>query len=183
MSFFHPFYYDYYAVWPVLGAVVSLAISMAGVILYVLRSLGLYWMSKNTGMNRAWFAWIPFLHEYQCARMGDRARRGQGKSEFLCSLTIAVAVIAVAGWVLRPIFWHIFLVGWIFRLVFSLVGVCWLITGVLADYWLYTDFEPSMAALYTVLSVLRLDGIAKFLIRNNVPVGVAGSCIPKQPKY
>ncbi len=70
-----------------------------------------------------------------------------------------------------------------FRLAYSLVGLCWLVASVLADYWLYTDFEPSMAALSTILSVLRLDGIAKFLIRGNVPVGVAGVCIPKQPKY
>lgn len=179
MHFFYPFYYDYHVTWELLGALASLA----GVALYVLRSLGLYRMSKNTGLSRAWFAWIPFLHEYQCARMGDRARKAQGKTEFLCSLTIAVGVIAVAGWVLRPIFWHIFLVGWIFRLAYSLVGLCWLVASVLADYWLYTDFEPSMAALYTILSVVRLDGIAKFLIRGNVPVGVAGACIPKQPKY
>ena len=70
MHFFYPFYYDYHVTWELLSALASLA----GVALYVLRALGLYRMSKNTGLGRAWVAWVPFLHEYQCARMGDRAR-------------------------------------------------------------------------------------------------------------
>lgn len=156
---------------------------VAGVVLYVLRSVSLYRMARNTGMTHEWFAWIPFLHEYQCAKMADRTRAAQNRPPFLEKVIVAGAAAYVLLSVFRPILGGIFLIGALYRLIIVLTGVALYAVAVISDYWLFADFEPNLCALFTVLSVFRLDGVAKFLVRDNIPAGVAGVCSPRQPKY
>lgn len=163
--------------------VLAQLLPLVGLAMYVLRSIGLYQMSRHTGVLHPWFAWIPLLHEYQCAKIGDRTRLAQGKSAFLEKWMLVGAAAYVLLQMFSGVFGHIFLIGTLYRLVMGLVSLGLLALAVLADYWMYVDFEPSMCALYALLSVFRLDGIPKILLRNNVPVGVAGVGSPKQPKY
>ncbi|MCI8624088.1 MAG: hypothetical protein HFG26_10580 [Provencibacterium sp.] len=155
---------------------------LCGAALYVLRGIGLYRMAQNTGVSHPWFSWVPFLHEWQCARMGDRTRLSQKKSVFLEKGMLILAGGYLALTVLSPVFGRLFLLP-LYRLTMLAVAVVLWVLRVLADYWLYADFEPSRAALYAVCSLFRLDGIPKFLLRDNIPVGVAGLHSPSQPKY
>ena len=50
-------------------------------------------------------------------------------------------------------------------------------------YKTFCDFEPEYSVLYLILSILGLEWIALFLCRRNVPVGIAGHCHPRQPRY
>lgn len=50
-------------------------------------------------------------------------------------------------------------------------------------YYTVMDYEPSRGVLYTILAFFNLEAIVWFLMRRNVPVGVAGRCEPLQPKY
>lgn len=154
-----------------------------GLVIYILRSIAVQTMAKNTGIQRPWFAWVPLLHEYQCARMADRARGVQSKTTWLTNATIILGVGGLGLGFLGSILEDVFLVGSILDLAFGAVSLLWMLLVVLTDYWLYIDFEPENTILYTVLSVVGLGGVSKFLIRNNVPVGVAGRQSGKQPKY
>lgn len=176
----YPFYY-----FPLSGFFTGLAFLffLAGIALYVLRSLGLYRMAANTGVRYAWFAWIPLLHEYLCAKMGDRTRITRDKPAFLEKWMVVLAAAWLLSRIFQPFFKYLFLIGLLYQALMALVSIALLVIVVLADYWIYMDYEPSMAALYTVFSVFRLDGIAKFIVRENVPVGVTGVCGGKQPKY
>ena len=45
------------------------------------------------------------------------------------------------------------------------------------------NYEPEYSVLYLILCILGLEWIPMFLCRNNVPVGIAGHCHPRQPRY
>lgn len=156
---------------------------LGGVALYLLRSLGVARMAENTGVSNPWFGWVPLLHEWQCARMGDRTRLSQKKTAFLEKGMLVLAGGWLVFYLLGKVLEHIFLLGGLCRLGALLAALALWVLRVLADYWVYADFEPSRAALYALLSVFRLDGIAKFLLRDNIPVGVTGRQDPLQPKY
>lgn len=157
--------------------------SFFGIVFYLLRSVGVYRMALNTGMKDPWRAWVPFLHDYLCAQMGDRSRAQQSKSPFLAQWLLILLAGAVVLMVFSPIFWRVFLIGFVYRTVAWLVGVALFVVAVMSDYWIYRDFEPGLTSVYTVLSVIWLGAIPKFLIRDNVPVGVAGVQGLRQPKY
>lgn len=183
MHYYRPWSFFPSMIGGLVSGVFGLVFSLAGIALYVLRSYGVYKMAKNTGMREAWLAWIPFLHEYLCALMGDRTRMAQNKPAFIRKGMVMLAMIYVLLRIFSPFLRSLFLIGWVYSILSGLSSLALLVVAVVADYWLFMDFEPSMAALFSILSVFRLDGIAKIIVRDNVPVGVAGLCSPKQPKY
>ena len=57
------------------------------------------------------------------------------------------------------------------------------ILELLCYYKTFCDYEPEYSVLYLILCILGLEWIPIFLCRNNVPVGIAGHCHPRQPRY
>lgn len=157
--------------------------SFFGILFYVLRSIGVYKMALNTGMPSPWMAWVPLLHEYLCVKMGDRTLSARGKTPYVEKGFVSLAVIYIVLSLPRALFFRVFLVGMVFRLAFWGVGIAVFVMKIIGEYWLYSDFEPNLATLYTVLSVIGLGSVVKFILRNNVPVGVAGFTSERQPKY
>lgn len=153
------------------------------ILFYVMRSISIYRMARNTRVLFPWLAWLPVLSTFLCAQMGDRARVNRGKTPFI-EKGFSVSEIVCLLMSLPGVMLHrMFLVGIVLKLVY---WVAWLAAWVflaIGDYWLFVDFEPGRARLYTVLSVLGLEPFVLFIIRNNVPVGVTGFKCKRQPKY
>lgn len=189
---------------------VMFAIAMlAALALYALRSFGLYCMAKNTGMGNPWLAWVPVAHEYLAGKMADRFTATKGRktrlgfwSVFFLGLALCVlaalfidlfaSVFAAAfsagsgasnsgmqGTVVAAMMTSLigFYVAYFAAIIASRVFQC------IALYYLYSDFEPDQKVLHTVLGVFGLDWISKLMLRNNVPVGIAGYRPAGQPKY
>lgn len=178
---------------------------MAVVGIYALRSFGLYRMAKNTAMPNPWLAWVPVAHEYLAGKMADRFTASQGKKTryaFWMLLCYGLFVLSFLLFMGAVMFFAIGMVafesianqgaaGGILLLVALLAMYALLLLGALAatvlrivaHYYLYRDFEPNNTVLYTVLTVFGLDFICKLLIKDNVPVGIAGRYPHGQPKY
>lgn len=173
----------------VFAVLIGLAIS---VLVYVLQGIGLYKMTKNTGGSHAWCAWVPVAHQYQVGYLADRYRRLTGKNTkygfwilllYLISVVGAIAVVATFFLMMASGEAWVVLLWFLSYLVCFGSDIALVVVYCIASYWMYRDYEPSNAVVYTVLAVFGLDFIAKFLCRSNVPVGIAGRVQPKQPKY
>lgn len=180
---------------------------MTAVAVYVLRSLGLYQMAKNTAMPNPWLAWVPIAHEYLAGKMADRYNAARGKKTkygfwlmfgfgltaavyvllmllvFIVVFGVALAATVSSGSSLAVIGSFFVLPAIAGFLVLFAVALAAGALRIVAHYFLYRDFEPTRAALYAVLTGFGLDFICKLLIKDNVPVGVAGEYPYSQPKY
>ena len=70
-----------------------------GLLVYILRSWGLYAISKNRGLKRGWFAWLPVVRNYQLGCIADQYQyvvRGKNtvRRKWLLGLNIVTAVLA-----------------------------------------------------------------------------------------
>lgn len=169
---------------------------IATIAFYVLGAYGLYKISKNTGMNNAWFSFIPIANLYLIGKLADRYNKNRGKKSSLGMLLPILSIAPSAIYLLIICFGlvstisyqfslpSLFLVG-LMPLVFIiiLVSIASSIMKIYALYLVYQDFEPSRAVPYTILAVLGLEVIPFILIRNNIPVGMAGEQYPRQPKF
>ena len=185
---------------PIIMWLSMLAFSVA---VYVLRSLGLYKMASNTAAPNPWMAFIPIAHEYLAAKMADRGNAARGKStkygqwmliSGVVMMTMAVYilvqfVLAVFGEVLHrwiPIDLIItlsMLMIFLYYMLFMLICLAVKVLLVVSHYYLYRDFDPQNAVLYTAITVFGLDVVCKLLIKDNVPVSIAGMHQFRQPKY
>ncbi len=83
------------AVWGVL----SLLISLAGIVLYVLRAIGLMNLAKKVGITHGWFAFIPVLSTWLTGEVADRTPEGVEKNSklrvalLICSLGVGVLAV------------------------------------------------------------------------------------------
>jgi Ca2+/Na+ antiporter len=84
-----------------------------------------------------------------------------------------------------------YLTGWGADAIVALLGISGVsfasivcrVMELICCYKTFCDFEPEYSVLYLILSILGLEWIALFLCRRNVPVGIAGHCHPRQPRY
>ena len=178
---------------------IILAVSLVYlVIVYIFQGIGLYKMAKNTGNKYAWCAWLPVGHQFLVGHLADRYNGTRGKRSHYGPLLLGFSAVGmVVTWLTSAGFLNIIddysysyysdegtaLLYSFFALIVQGVAIANLVLYCVASYHMYQDYEPSNATVYTVLAVFSLDWIAKFICRNNVPVGVAGRVYPKQPKY
>lgn len=136
-----------------LGALATLLFTVIGLAFYVLKSIGLYTLANNRGIENSWLAWIPVADLYI---MGLLVGEMDILNYHLDNLGLWCPVIFVGGAVLSRI---------------PVLGVLiQLALFVFALYFLYKLFEKytSQAVLYTVLSIIPgLFAIFLFIIRNN----------------
>lgn len=175
------------------------AIFLVGIGIFCLRGLGLYTMAKNTGMKNPWFAWVPILHEYLVGAMADRylTWRGKPTGYAMWNVILACSTPALMGTILANLFpliiltgsassaWFIsaFVLFWIVYAFLFLVIIAYRIIHIVSLYHLYNDFDPNNVLAYTLMSVFGLDFISLIMIRDNIPVAIAGSFPQGQPKY
>ena len=179
--------------------IISLVSMAYFVIVYIFQGIGLYRMAKNTGNKYAWCAWLPVGHQFLVGNLADRYNMTRNKKTHYGPLLLGFSAVATLGtWFISAGMINLLddLSGYyyyydegltllysFFALVIHGVAIANLVLYCVASYNMYLDYEPSSATGYTVLAVFQLDWIAKFICRNNVPVGAAGRVYPKQPKY
>lgn len=160
--------------------------------MYVMYSVGLYRMSSYTGLKPAFLAWIPVLRLYLLGQMADRYNSTEQKrSIYRFLLPIARLLAAVMVFIMLISIISAYLIGWGYAissmLIFGLSGGLLTITARILElicyYKTFRDYEPEYSVLYLLLCLFGLDWISIFLCRNNVPVGIAGHCHPRQPRY
>lgn len=159
---------------------------------YAMYSYGLYKMADNTGIKPAFMAWIPLLRLYILGQMADRYNSTVEKRSAYRFLLPLLRLLKVGFGVLTTVgLLFVYLTGFGVDAIVALLGaggvliaelVC-RILELFCYYKTFCDYEPEYSVLYLILSILGLEWIPIFLCRNNVPVGIAGHCHPRQPRY
>ena len=76
--------------------VAAILIVLINIVLYVLKSLGLYTIAKRRGIACAWLAWLPVGCEWITASLADQYRKvTSGKSTIRRFIIVALAVISI----------------------------------------------------------------------------------------
>lgn len=136
----------------------SLIVAIGGIILYVLKSLGLYKLAANAGIQNPWLAWIPFCDLYLLAKITGNVKIASYEIPKLELVLPAgeLAVILLSG---VPV------LGVILSIAFAVL-CCFVI------YKLYNIYRPSTAVLWLVLSIILpfMSPIFIFIIRDSRPV-------------
>lgn len=161
--------------------------------IYVMYSYGLYKMADNTGIKSAFMAWIPLLRLYILGQLADRYNSTiEKKSSYrfvlilLRLLGIGLAVLTAVGTFI------VWMTGWTIAasvlvipgaVLSGLIELVCRVLELICYYKTFCDYEPEYSVLYLILCVLGFEWIPMFRCRNNVPVGIAGHCHPKQPRY
>lgn len=173
---------------------------IVSVISYVLYSLGLYSMADHTGIDNAFLAWIPGLRLITVGQLADRYNDSIGKQSMyrvilpallaVGLVTGSISSVLYAAWFTGlaipfrvPATYGLAATAGALAVLAAAVSLAARICELICYYKIFCDFEPSNAALYEILCVLQLEWVAVFLCRNNVPVGIAGRCRPRQPRY
>jgi len=159
---------------------------------YVMYSSGLHRMAENTGVKPSWLAWVPCLRLFTLGQLADRYNSSIGKSSIY---RILLPALNVASWgvsfVGGTLLLATYLTGWgssilfgaLFTALGSILTLAAKIIELISYYKTFSDYEPEYSVLYLILCLIRLEWVAIFLCRNNVPVGIAGHCRPRQPRY
>jgi len=128
-----------------------------GLVLYVLKSLGLYTLALNRNLENPWLAWIPIADLYILGSLvGEMEIFGYRLPSDLGLVTLAVMI---GGFFLSMIPF--------LGVVFSLAVLVFIIFLV---YNLFQIYAPNNAVLFTILSfILGLFAVFVFVIRNNQP--------------
>lgn len=189
------FFTLFFALWPMI-MLFSTAISIG---VYVLQSFGLYSMANNTGMKNPWLAWIPFCNSFVLGSMADRYNLNAHNKQTKYRIILVVAQVAIIPVTYILTFFSVFsilmvptneesLLGAVGGLVLALLiifvmSIATTVLYLVCYHKMFMDYEPSRATGYTVAAFFGFGFIPLFISRNNVPVGIAGVCNPKQPKY
>lgn len=175
-------------------------VMIVSVISYILYSMGLYGMADHTGINSAFFAWIPGLRLITVGQAADRYNDSVGKQSMyrviLPSLRAVGFLIGTfssalcAAWATGlalpfrvPVSYGMTMTAGALAVLAAALSLATRVCELICYYKIFCDYEPSNAVLYEILCILQLEWVAVFLCRNNVPVGIAGHCRPRQPRY
>lgn len=159
---------------------------------YVMYSYGLHEMAENTGLEPSMLAWVPLLRLYTLGQLADRYNASEDKNS-LCRFILPVlrAVNTALAFSTMITMISTFVTGYnlngilsvIAALLTAVAALACRIVELLCYYKTFRDYEPEYSVLYLVLCIIGLEWIPLFLCRNNVPVGIAGHCRPRQPRY
>ena len=159
---------------------------------YAMYSYGLYKMAGNTGAKPALLAWLPCLRLYTLGQIADRYNRSIGKGSIYRFAMPGLRLLSLLFTLLTSAALFVtYLTGWGADAIVALLGISGVsfasmvcrVMELICCYKTFCDFEPEYSVLYLILSILGLEWIALFLCRRNVPVGIAGHCHPRQPRY
>ena len=172
---------------------VILVVILAGVLVfYILRSMGLYRMAQNAGMQSPWLAWIPVARDYLLGSLCDRAAYCQKGRKWNLAVILPVASgasIVLTGVGSATLFDGVFDHWWydysygsynlsrLFTQLPSFVGLAVTAVFAVALYHLYKDYAPGNEVALTIVTVLFFNQavpIILFVLRNRVPLSAQG---------
>lgn len=145
------------AIFALLGAFIVFFIAI-GVILYILKSIGLYKLASNAGIDNAWLAWIPIADAYIIAKLAGEVHIGSflvPNNEIILPISTLIFYFASDARVIGPIICIAYAILFFFTL-----------------HKLYKNYRPDSAVLWIVLSIVLLfmSPIFLFVMRNDDPV-------------
>ena len=159
---------------------------------YAMYSFGLYKMADNTGVKPAVLAWVPWLRLYTLGQLADRYNSALGKKSSYRFVLPGLRLLSLLFLLLMSMMlFVVYLTGFGLGGVVALMGISGAgftamacrVLELICHYKTFCDFEPEYSVLYLILGILGLEWIPLFLCRRNVPVGIAGHCRPRQPRY
>lgn len=154
---------------------------------YVMYSYALSRMADNTGIKCSILAWIPFARLFTLGQLADRYNNSliiRSYYRFILPLTKVVEKVFQICLFIGTIFMGYGMKGHIMFWIICVTAAFMLrVLEFICYYKIFSDFEPNYVIPYMILCLFGLEWIAIFLCRNNVPVGIAGHCRPKQPRY
>ena len=154
---------------------------------YVMYSYALNRMADNTGINSSILAWIPIARLFTLGQLADRYNNSleiHSYYRFILPVTKIVEKVFQICLVVGTIFMGYGMKGHIMFWIICVTSAFMLrILELICYYKIFKDFEPNYVIPYMILCLFGLEWISMFLCRNNVPVGIAGHCRPRQPRY
>lgn len=158
-----------------LFALTILAVTMA------VTGLGLWTMARNAGVPYAWTAFLPVGNGYVTGMLADRSRyfyTGRAPRLGLAFWLPVLQTLAIVGGLG---FFGVALTGFpsLFYVLFfcciSWGGIGSVVLNLYAVYYVFKDYAPDNALLFTVLGLLFNIHWVFFLVeRNSVPVSARG---------
>ena len=189
LSEYQPYVAQYDIYFDFLAAAYQYAITRAVVflIVYILGSTGIYVLSKNNSLDKAWFSFVPFLRYVQLGRLVGAMRVFGGVTK---NLGVFVAVFAFVSFVAVEIYdvyayyepcRQMAIANKYFKpevtispatIVLSLTGsVTGVVSSILNIFLTFTFFrlyERKHPILYSIIGLLfNLSGIFIFVVRKN----------------
>lgn len=180
-------YYGYgeETIMPIISTLFAIVLALAvigglvSIVMYVLRSLSLYTISKRRGIRNAWLSWFPVGQEWIIGSLSDQYKYlTQGKDQFrrklLLGLEIAAVVVsaASAGTGIASAVKQLMMFGGnmspedalalmvpvmgsaIFSLISAVVGITAYVFRQMSMYDLYKSCDPKNAVLFLVFGIL-----------------------------
>ena len=151
-------------------------------VMVALLGFGLWRMAKNAGIPHAWVAFLPLGNGYILGLLADRSRNCYtGKAPrlglaFWLPMTQALAFfggLGVFGLALGRTPFNFLVVLFILALLLGMVVSVAL--NFFCVYYIFKDYAPENAVLYTVLGILLgIYWVFLLVEMNTVPVSVAG---------
>ena len=173
----------------IIAIIASIVGFVAGLTPYILRSLGLYSLAKNRGIDAPWLAWIPVGNAYIMGclcKASPYIKKKFPKMHIIYPVVsgayLLLAIIMSVGFIIAYMpffksnltgfsgidFGNIYVI--IYYIVIYLAALLIAALGVFVAYHIYKVYDPANAVLYTVLSAIGLSFIFLFVIRNKQPV-------------
>lgn len=168
---------SYAALFLVTGLLVYLSIFIA---VSLVINYGAYRMAKHAGIPHPWLALLPLGNAYVTGLLAERSvytyTGRQRRLAFwypVCQLVTLVGLLAILGLALADADFNLLVAA---SLVLGLAGfVAQLVIGIYCYYYIFKDYAPDNATLYTVLGIVfGIYWIFLFVEMNSVPVSVTG---------
>lgn len=170
------------------GSFAILVLMIALMAIQLVRGYGAYRMAVHAGLLRPWLALLPFCDLWIIGLLAERSITARaGSSRPLAVWLMALFWGGLGGMLLCGLL--IELDWYEARGLAVLLELVWTFgTGgmhLYALYHLFRDYAPGDQVVYTLLSAMfRIGFILLFILRDTVPVSVAGSPRAKaRPRY
>ena len=141
------YYPDFSHIFSTLVPVMFSFSSLISLVLYILGSVGLYSMARNTGVRNPWFAWIPIARDFLLGSLADRynSTAMHKNTSLHLWLTILSGIqtplfyfLVIIAIVLSPLFYNVpilLLALLLFLFLASLVGIAYKVFYLLSFYY------------------------------------------------
>ena len=189
LSEYQPFFaqYDFYFDFVAMAYEYIISYAVVFLTLYAFGSIGIYVLSKNNSVDKAWMSFVPFLRYVQLGRLVGQVRVFGGVTK---NLGVFVAIFMFAAFVLNQTYDAIVYFEPCkqmaianqyvkpqlslnpFLMVLSIAGsICSIVSSLLEIFLLFAFFrcyEKKHPILYAILSIfLGISGIFIFVVRKN----------------
>lgn len=132
-------------------------IFVIAIVLYVLKSIGLYGLASNAGIQNPWLAWLPIGDMYILAKLVKAVDIGGCR---VPRIELVLPIGAAAVFILSPI-----------PFLGTIICIAYTVVFFFALYKLFYIYRPGQAVLWLILSIVLffIMPIFIFIMRNDRP--------------